>query len=164
MAPIGPFREPISPEVARQVAAVVPHVELTDLRLVSLAATLLAPPAVGETTDVDLDHHAEVGFTGNAVVIRVRYSLTAKQPSDHGGSAYLTLEATFQLTYVGENLNSLEKDKWTAFADVNAVHTSWPYLREIVQSVSARMGLDALVVPLLKMTRPSPITDAAPTT
>src|SRR6266540_3239055 len=157
MAQIGPFRESISQEVARQVAAVVPHVQLADLRLVSLSAALLAPP-VGETTDVDLNHETEAEAVEGAVVIRVRYSLAAKQPGgEHANAVYLTIHVTFQLTYVGKNLHSVERDKWTAFADVNAVHTSWPYLRETVQNITARMGVDALVVPLLKMTwQPAP--------
>jgi hypothetical protein len=37
-----------------------------------------------------------------------------------------------------------------AFGQYNAAFNAWPYLRELVHSLSMRMGLAPLVVPLLK--------------
>ena len=157
MSAVGPFRERIPTEVMKQVAAVVPNVELEDLRLIGVTADLRSPPP-DAAVYIDLKHTSETEVLEAALLIRVNYSLEAKR-SDNEAGAFLKVSASFQLIYRGNNLQELGPDKLSAFADVNAVHNSWPYLRELVQSLTARMGIRPFLVPLLKVRWPQSPTE-----
>ncbi len=82
--------------------------------------------------------------------IQIRFILNAKNEGDDTKD-FLTLTATFQLTYEGENVKEIAEDSRIAFANVNAVYNAWPYLRELVQNISSRMSIPPLTVPLLKV-------------
>ncbi|HEX9883411.1 MAG TPA: hypothetical protein VGA79_05555, partial [Desulfobaccales bacterium] len=42
-------------------------------------------------------------------------------------------------------------DHWNYRFKINPISNAWPYWREFVQSMSARMGFPALTVPLLEI-------------
>ena len=42
-------------------------------------------------------------------------------------------------------------DDFEYFLTINPISNAWPYWREFVQSMSARMGFPALTVPLLEI-------------
>ena len=154
---IGPFARPIPEGPLRHVAAVVPAIELRDIRLVDLSCALEAalpePPFTAS-----LSHEVKANVVdGNALVILVRFFLRATGRGDPSVE-FLRLSAAFQLSYVGKDLNTLAPEQLSAFAGVNSVHNAWPYLRELINSMTTRMGLPALTVPLLKVRQPKSVT------
>jgi preprotein translocase subunit SecB len=152
MAPIGPFIDPVPPDVLKQVAEVIPKVEVRDIRVTGLTCALKSLPESSQVA-VTLGNKVEAAqLEDNVLVVRVHYSITAKV--QEAATDFMAMSVTFQLTYEGEKLNEIDEEKWTSFADVNAVFNSWAYLRELVQSISSRMGIPPLMLPLLKTRQP----------
>jgi preprotein translocase subunit SecB len=156
MAPLGPFDGPVPADMMKNVSEVIPRLEIRDIRLIGLTCRLKAVPPSDLAVHVDLGHEVKTDpIADNLLGVKVKFSLTVKSQAENSQDM-LTLSATFQLTYEGENIRNIEEDKRLAFANVNAVFNAWPYLRELVQSISGRMAIPALVVPLLKIL-PRPI-------
>lgn len=65
------------------------------------------------------------------------------------------LEVMFELAYEPrENGAEFDPDDIEHFTFVNATFNAWPYWRELAQSMTQRMGIPPVVVPVLKI--PSP--------
>jgi len=66
------------------------------------------------------------------------------------GTFVLQYEARFdeQLTLIDEPIEVASADV-VAFATFNATFNAWPYWREFVQSMTSRMGLPSVVIPVL---------------
>ena len=60
------------------------------------------------------------------------------------------IEATFLLTYAIENEGPTEREA-EAFAAATATYNVWPYWREFVQSMTTRMGLPGITIPLFHL-------------
>lgn len=67
----------------------------------------------------------------------------------------IKIEASFCTSYIFNGMGPVvpedsADDLWY-FSDINPISHAWPYWREFVQSMSARMGFPALTVPLLEI-------------
>lgn len=148
---IGPFKEVIPTDSLKTVAEVVPKLEIRDIRLLNLSCGLTAPPPPAGAIRIDLSHEVSVDLIENSALgVQVHYSLNAS-PEAADSAPFLKMTVIFQLLYDGENLSAISAEKRQMFGDINGVHNAWPYFRELVQSVSSRMGLPPLTVPLLKL-------------
>jgi len=61
----------------------------------------------------------------------------------------LRITGTFKLVY--SSANQPTREFLQKFAVRNSTFNSWPYFRELIQSIIQRMNLPLLVLPLLKM-------------
>lgn len=68
------------------------------------------------------------------------------------GTTEVQVDASFELIYsLSQELNPAPtQEELQAFADTNAVMNCWPYWRELVQNMVAKMNLPPLVVPLIR--------------
>lgn len=66
-----------------------------------------------------------------------------KRPDD------VEIACSFSLEYESEG--EIDPDDFRHFAYFNATFNAWPYWREYAQNLSTRMGIEPLVVPLLKV-------------
>jgi len=64
--------------------------------------------------------------------------------------ARLEIEAAFRLAYGLPADAEYPADAIRHFAEVNGVFNVWPYWRELVQSLSTRVGLPAIVLPVFR--------------
>ncbi len=62
-----------------------------------------------------------------------------------------TLEAEYALTYELKADANRETSALQVFAEVNGPFVVWPYWRELVQTVTGRLGLAGVVVPVFKI-------------
>ncbi|MDQ6768959.1 MAG: hypothetical protein M3Z54_03110 [Gemmatimonadota bacterium] len=99
---------------------------------------------------------------------RTRYELPEKHPGKifvtvefdcngaggppSGDTQRLKLSAIYLLIYSHPDLTSLPAESLEAFARLNGVYNAWPYWRELIQTVSGRIGLGPLVVPVFRAT------------
>jgi hypothetical protein len=74
------------------------------------------------------------------------------------------IDATFEVVYSfpPETTPVPAADEMQAFAETNALMNCWPYWRELVQTMVAKMGLPPLVVPLLRWVPPPPKPEQKP--
>jgi hypothetical protein len=62
----------------------------------------------------------------------------------------VTLHAEYLLVYAVQGDEDLPDDALEHFADLNGSYNAWPYWRELVQTVTGRVGLSAIVIPVYR--------------
>jgi len=67
------------------------------------------------------------------------------------GADLMRIEATFELVYECEAANTVSPQQMQAFGQAIGLSNAWPYWREFVQTITCRMGLPALTLPLMKI-------------
>jgi hypothetical protein len=66
-------------------------------------------------------------------------------------AALVSLDARYTLVYSVPSGSDFEPDALDAFAELNGTYNVWPYWRELVQTVTGRVGMASVVVPVLKL-------------
>ncbi len=136
------------PPTIELASPVIQRVELLDVRVTESSAhraCLVDRPMEAASSD-----EARVGDSGEGRFrVSVRFEMNAV-PED-GGSPLVTVSAVFDLEYGCEGLEDFTEEQLSAFARLNGVFNAWPYWREFVQSMTTRMGLPALVLPVYRI-------------
>lgn len=145
--------------------------DLKSIRLThaEVGTTVRSPQEAGPV-DVLLDKEVAaevVEDRGNELVVRLEFTVSvvpeARDGGDDGGESekYLPdpvvwINPTFELSYqlTAGATRPTEADLHV-FADATATFNAWPYLREFVQTMLARMDLPRMTLPLLRR-RPAP--------
>lgn len=80
------------------------------------------------------------------VILTHNYKLTCYKKNM---SAFaFTISSTYEVVLTQEN--PLTIDFWTIYAKLNLRVNTWPYFREFVQSMTQRMNVPSLTLPLFK--------------
>lgn len=69
---------------------------------------------------------------------------------DDPTESLVDLNATFLLVYSLKPAAEFAEDALEHFAGMNGAYNAWPYWRELVQSVSGRVGLSGIVLPVFR--------------
>lgn len=73
----------------------------------------------------------------------------SKEEGDAIGSL-AKLEATFLLVYAIPQEAKFDHRCLKHFAELNGIYNAWPYWRELVQTVTGRIGLGGILVPVFR--------------
>ncbi len=84
------------------------------------------------------------------LVVTVEFKFHVRDKSQDGPAQVLSLEASYLLTYSLHSGVDLDESCYKHFAEVNGPYNAWPYWRELVQSVTGRVGLPGFVVPVFR--------------
>lgn len=146
-------------KAADNLKEIVSSVQLTGVRLSQLSATGGLPEGSLRDGAAEIGHSARVkdrssdGFVITAT-ITVRIATKGGRKKAAGREAtLLSLQAGLELIYELPHAKKFSATDLTRFANVNGVYNAWPYWRELVQSVSGRMGLPPLVLPVFRIPR-----------
>ena len=111
--------------------------------------------AVGVITNIPPELKQEIKVeTGSnetdskAFHVRVIFTLVGHNPDDQEA---LRIEAAFEILYKSDVLAEITPEQMNAFGQVVGINNAWPYWREFVQSMSARMGIPLITIPLLRI-------------
>lgn len=114
------------------------------------------PGSLPEEIDVDLQYRAsferinrEGGFSELAVTVEFKFNVKSKI-GDEAGDDVLLLDAGYLLNYWVRDCEGIDEGCYKYFSDVNGPYNAWPYWRELVQSVTGRVGLPGFVVPVFR--------------
>jgi hypothetical protein len=138
---------------ANPIAPVIKQAQLSDLRLLSCKVShpneLNLPPELNQHVSV----HGSLNKDKEVLVI-ARFALSGNSPSPSGEPVALDdefyIEARFGVTYTLQSTEGITQDQVVLFAQQNGIFNLWPYWREFVQSMTCRMSIEPLRVPLLK--------------
>lgn len=140
----------LSREEARRAARVAAEANLSGLYLLRAECDGAGPapkPGPAERAVVAYGISAE-REAENRLALEVQYRLTGEQ------HVVFRVDVTFLLVYeVDPEFAGTQKDL-DAFARSQGVMASWPYAREFMQNLTARMGLPVLILPTLKLISP----------
>jgi hypothetical protein len=74
----------------------------------------------------------------------------SEQAKDEAHPDRVVLDATYLLAYTLKSDAEKPADALQHFAELNGTYNVWPYWRELVQTVTGRVGLAAIVVPVFR--------------
>jgi len=86
--------------------------------------------------------------TDNKLEILCRHHLKAASGADPIAEIQIDLNLIYDIVAGTE---SIDETDLSAFADANGAYNSWPFIREILHSMTLRLGLPAFVLPTLRM-------------
>lgn len=90
----------------------------------------------------------------NSIYVYPRFQVISGQQK--GNTAFLFIEAEFQLVYSLKSRDGLRTENFEAFGRLNGIFNCWPYWREYVQQTTTRMGLPPLTLPVYRPDRAVP--------
>lgn len=104
---------------------------------------------------VDLKYRAGLDFRPgdrdrepDSLGVLVEFQFTLRTGGEQQISDVLGLTASYLLVYSLARDAELDERCLRYFAEVNGPYNAWPYLRELVQSVTGRVGLGGLTIPV----------------
>ncbi len=129
------------------------RVSIYDIRLTNLACHLgeleeESPPL----QRLSRGHSASVDAEKNTIRIDLRFGYAQAYDTEESKSdPPVSVVAEFSLSYSIDSLDDISEEDAMAFARINGVYNSWPYWRELLQSIISRMGLSPVVLPLFRL-------------
>lgn len=153
-----------APAVAEKVnpfelAAVISEkVQITDVRVVECRAELSAKNDSLDELELRVSTDLAVAYAVepvcNEIHVLPEFTLsgfaTARDKRNENEAELLTISCRFLLIYEAPSVAEFPRANLEAFAKLNGVYNAWPYWREFVQNIVARMGLPRLVVPVFR--------------
>lgn len=82
--------------------------------------------------------------------VSVALDFSAADSAEEAAEEHAALSATFRLVYALNDASEQPPDALQHFAELNGVYNVWPYWRELVQTVSGRIGLASIVIPVFR--------------
>ncbi|MEJ5328605.1 MAG: hypothetical protein WHT07_00435 [Desulfobaccales bacterium] len=135
------------------VARVARAVELREIHLLRAAVSRPGPEPVQGRLVLDFDCSTRLleAVEGDHLLpVACDFSLTARNEEEPQREV-MRVEATFLVSYEVAHPENLSMDDLHHFARINPLYNAWSYWREFVHSMTTRMGLPPLLVPLLKI-------------
>jgi hypothetical protein len=149
--------------VTPSLAAIVKVAEIADVRLLGCRASI---GQVNEEMNAHQFFQVQ-GFlddVGKVLRVVVRLVISAATPGPDGEpvetSQDLYIEAKYGLTYTLKSLDGITPEIAGHFAHNNGIFNVWAFWREFVQTITGRMGIMGMLIPLLKS--PPPVTKITP--
>lgn len=126
------------------ITPLVRHAQLRYLRMRKSESVLIAAPEskpdLNQTINIEVGHN---DAEGAAVVVQATFTLD--------GRDVLHIGATFEILYGFDAAVKISPEQMGAFGHLIGINNAWPYWREFVQSMTSRMGLPSLTLPLLRL-------------
>ena len=143
----------------KAVARIASRVSLNEVRLIALNVARVA-----DSDEKQLGAKVERSCTAKMVepeIIEVtcRYEFNGSDSKRD----IATIVATYLLVYHLEESEPINVADLEHFAHANGAYNSWPFLRELLHSMTARMGFPSFVLPVLSFAPPRPRPPAIPT-
>ncbi len=106
--------------------------------------------------DTDCTTRFEVYEKEKALAVFAHFVLRAfGEKEEHtDDKAFLAIDTTFCLIYSIADTHGLDDVAFGSFAAANGVYNAWPYWREFVHTVTSRMELPPLVIPVFRIAKP----------
>jgi hypothetical protein len=137
---------------------VADRVDLQSVKLLTCNCKLKPEcPAGRKAFDIEGNSRYEIDEQKKNIMVFIQFMLNAfgEEVERKNENIFLNIEATFELLYSINSIEELEDEAFKSFADVNGMYNAWPYWREFVQSITSRMELPTLTIPVFRIQSPS---------
>lgn len=145
--------------------------QLLDIRTRSLNATLDAPPEPGYELGYELETDLEHVRVDDRLLVEATYSLEAVQrppgeAKDQVGDPFAVLGFSLLAIYdlpTPKGGGDYSDDEFHAFAQTTVQFALYPYVRELVQSLTSRLAIPPLTLGTMRLPlEPDEVSDAHP--
>jgi hypothetical protein len=133
-------------------AAVSDRVQILEVRLLETRAEqkTFDPDLLGRVvTNVHVETHFDKA--NSRVEVYPRFMLVVQKEGGSPEEVFVRVEARYAISYALESDEGLTRKNFDAFGHRNAVYNVWPYWREFVQSMTSRMALPPLTLPVFRL-------------
>ncbi len=140
-------------EQIKGIAPLIAAVQIEDIRLIeaSVRTRIRSPEDVGEV-ELVIDTSASIKEHKKGSSFVVLATIDAKLlPHKSPENAAISIKAAFELQYTLPPKFSVSRRDLDTFARINGVFNAWPYWREFVESMTSRMHLPPLVLPVFRV-------------
>ncbi len=134
--------EKISPEEYRRI---LKGIELQNILLSEIKASV-KHEFFSESMKINIKDDSEYEFNEDRFIVTNKYILTSKSNKQKKNA--LKIEATFRIIFESEY--EINDDFFEIYKEISLPLNIWPYFRELVSSITARMNIPPLTLPLLK--------------
>jgi len=104
----------------------------------------LREPQIPQRAVIGIRDQAEFSNAEGGFSIFVRYILTAKVRN----KIFLKIEAAYELFFSSEE--EISDEFFDIYREISLPFNIWPFFRELVNSLTARMGIPPITLPLFK--------------
>lgn len=141
-------------EPLKEIAPLIKAVQIKDIRLVeaSVGTSVRSSKEAGEVTltikrsaDVK-EHNKDDGIFWVLAKIKTRLIPVAPKRD-----AVVFVDAAFEIKYSLPTELEVSQEQLNTFARINSVFNVWPYWREFVQNMVARMNLPTVTLPVFRL-------------
>ena len=145
--------EAIATSPNRMLDLAAPVSDRVQIQHVILAESVARRRALcaGPPAELSLNVNVRTEFKEQDQLIQVfpRFTLIGRD-GPGGAEELLRVEAMFVAVYRLPNFEGIAQENIDAFGEMNGIYNVWPYWREFVQSMTVRMGLPPLTVPVFR--------------
>lgn len=139
---------------AKRLELIIAKVELQNIRLLeSTARTRIRRPGEAGKAGVFITTAAKVAVpfqkSGEFVIHATASAVVSAKAASP--SPFVQVEGVFELSYRLPSEVAPTTAELHAFASANAVFNAWPYWRELFQTLSTRMDLPPITLPLFRL-------------
>jgi Na+/H+ antiporter NhaA len=142
----------------------IASVSLADVRLIELHAKTSV--GIGDLTEAmrpRYRHWAKVPAGAKNGSFRVRAHLDLHIDDEAPKKVpFVLIRLEYELEYMIPSDLKVTKAELTAFAEVNGVYNAWPYFREAVQTLTQRMDLPPVILPVYRVPQAAPAKPTKP--
>ena len=129
---------------------IVPHVEIVSVNLREAKLyTDFDPDSPPDDLEPTLLYRTEYSFSESGPD-RLDVEVELNFEGNVSAKTVLNLVVIYKVVYRLEGAATYPADTLEHFADLNGVFNVWPYWRELVQTVTGRVGLPSVMVPVFK--------------
>jgi preprotein translocase subunit SecB len=137
----------ITPEEYRKLQS---NIDLVEISLFNSTSSLILDSvntllSAEETPFIKLNDSANVLENEKAAHIINKWSLTAK--FKESGTSFLNIKAEYSITLA--KTEKMSKEFWNIYKNTTLHIIVYPYFREFVQSLTSRMNIPPLTLPIL---------------
>jgi preprotein translocase subunit SecB len=127
------------------------RVQIKSIRLLN-ARVNFNPSEILEGLTVNYGFDAEASLNKDEKIISVRskfQTFAQKEEETDVKKVPVSIQGEYELEYSIESFDQIKPENIKAFGSMNGIYNAWPYWREFVQSMTVRMGLPPLTLPVM---------------
>lgn len=136
-------------EMAERIAS---FVDIADIALDEMHAVIHSHDESVKSSEM------EFGFRGTGEIDCHKPELIAKTEffcrgvsAELDADPWIEITASYRIIYHLKDDPSASDDELKAFSEINGIFNTWPFWREFVYSMLARMGVKPIVMPTLRL-------------
>lgn len=135
----------------KAAARISRRVDLKDVSLVELTATSQRPIGPVRNLDPLVEHECQLLSIGDGLIqVGCKYTFRVL----HDGKELSRAAFDFRLFYALHGNEPASKEDAGEFAKANGLYNSWPFARELIYSLTSRMGFPPYSLPSLLLQPP----------
>ncbi len=133
--------EKISPEEYRRI---LNGIDLKTILLSEIKASI-KHELLSEGMKIGIKENSQYTYKDDEFIVTNKYVLTAK---NYDKKIVLKIEGTFIVVF--ESKFEINNDFFEIYKEISLPLNVWPFFRELVNSITSRMNIPPLTLPLLK--------------